>query len=232
MIAESPVVLALDTATEQCSVAVSVAGKVTSRSMLTARGHAEMILSMIQDVVSEAGIVLADVDAIAFGRGPGAFTGVRLAVGVAQGLAFALDKPVLPISNLAAVAHQAVGELSAGQQVLVCMDARMGEVYTAAFEVRAEQCGLSMALVSPEQVCAPDKVPAMTVALGLGTGFAAYPALCERFPELTWRAALPNAVDILALALVDQAAGKAVPVEQALPVYLRDQVTHVRAAQS
>ncbi len=230
MMTASAVVLAIDTATEQCSVAVSVSGKVVSRAVLTARGHAEMILSMIQDVVTEAGIVLADVDAIAFGRGPGAFTGVRLAVGVTQGLAFALDKPVLPVSNLAAVAHQAVTELSAGQQVLVCMDARMGEVYTAAYEACADQAGFLLRVVSPEQVCAPDNVPLTNAVLGLGTGFTAYPALCARFPAVTGRSALPNAVDILALALVDFAAGKAVPVEQALPVYLRDQVTHVRTA--
>jgi len=219
-----PIVLALDTATEQCSVALSVRGQLHSEAVATARGHAEIILSMIERMVAKAGITLADVDAIAFGRGPGAFTGVRLAVGVTQGLAFALNKPALPISTLAAVAQQAIDELSAGEHVLVCMDARMGEVYTAAF-VKADG---QLKRVGDEQVCAPEKVPAVNARLGLGTGFTAYPVLQQRVMQ--FRPALPSAVEVLTLALADHAAGRGVAADQALPVYLRDQVTHQRTA--
>lgn len=225
MFLSSPMLLAIDTATEQCSVAVRVNGQTIARLTATARGHAELILPMIQEVMAEAGVGFADLDAIAFGRGPGAFTGVRLAVGVVQGLAFARNLPVLPISDLAAIAQQAVPRLSAGSTVLVCMDARMGEVYTGAFAVT--EAGLVAAL-NNEQVCAPEATPLVTAQQGLGAGFIAYPVLRERFSTLPHETALPRASEIALLAEHDFLSGKAVSAEQALPVYLRDQVVHVK----
>jgi hypothetical protein len=128
--------LALDTATEACSVALLHDGKVTSHYEVIPRLHAQKLLPMIKQLLADAGVALSAVDAIAFGRGPGAFTGVRIAIGVVQGLAFALERPVLPISNLAALAQGALREHGV-QQVAAAIDARMDEVYWGCY--RAEQ---------------------------------------------------------------------------------------------
>src|ERR1700752_3189626 len=127
--------LAIDTATEQCSAAVRVEGRCVARCVPTPRGHTELILPMVEEVLAEAGLTLKQLDAIAFGRGPGAFTGVRIAIGVAQGLAYASDLPLVPISNLAAVAQQ---NASGDGDILVCMDARMNEVYWGVFRADAD----------------------------------------------------------------------------------------------
>jgi hypothetical protein len=118
-------ILALDTATENCSAALLIDGQLTSREMEFDRGHAEHILPMIDLLLIEAGLRLAEVDAIAFGRGPGGFTGVRLAASIAQGLAFGAGLPVVPVSNLAALAQRAFDLAFAPDRVLVCSDARM-----------------------------------------------------------------------------------------------------------
>ena len=219
--------LAIDTATEQCSVALRYQGRSIERCVQTPRGHAEMILPMVQAVLTEAGLAIHQLDAIAFGRGPGAFTGVRIAIGVAQGLAYACDLPVLPISNLAAVAQQAA---STAGDILVCMDARMSEVYWGVFRAAAD--GL-VAPISTERVSAPEWVelaPEQVAATGLGTGFRAYPNLRERFVILNIDdSALPRAAEIALLAERDFAKGLAVSPAAAAPVYLRDQVAHVKS---
>jgi tRNA threonylcarbamoyladenosine biosynthesis protein TsaB len=220
-----PVLLALDTSTEQCSVAVRVNGRTTSRLVPTARGHADMVLGMIQDVMAQAKVGFSDLNAIAFGRGPGAFTGVRLAVGVTQGLACARDLPVLPVSDLAAIAQQGVARVPVGSTIVVCMDARMGEVYTATFVTN--EAGL-VTPVSDEQVCAPGATPVVTAQLALGAGLVAYPVLQQHFAGVAFESALPHAEDVVLLAERDYLAGKALPAEQALPVYLRDNVVHVK----
>src|SRR5215471_10407700 len=127
-------ILALDTATEGCSAALLVDGDVRVRELELARGHAERILGLVDELLAEGGITLAAMDAIAFGRGPGGFTGVRLAASVTQGLAFAAGLPVVPISDLAAVAQRAFDMELAVSRVVVCNDARMNEVYSACFE--------------------------------------------------------------------------------------------------
>lgn len=216
--------LALDTATEQCSVALTADGRVFERRQLTQRGHAELILPMIDEVLIEAGLRLSDLDALAFGRGPGAFTGVRIAVGVVQGLALGADLPVIPISNLAAVAQQ---EAEPGARVLVCMDARMGEVYWGMFVV--DQEGLVVP-ASEERVSAPEQVNAgFNPTFAAGTGFAAYPALAQRFASLRIDGQrLPRAAEIARLAGREWRHGRAVAAEQALPVYLRDRVAYAK----
>ncbi len=128
--------LALDTATEACSVALLHDGRVLSHYEVIPRMHAQRLLPMIKDLLAEAGVALSAVDGIAFGRGPGAFTGVRIAIGVVQGLAFALERPVLPVSTLAVLAQRALREQGA-QQVAAAIDARMDEVYWGCY--RAEQ---------------------------------------------------------------------------------------------
>lgn len=222
--------LAIDTATEQCSVALLHGAAMIERCVRTPRGHADLVLPMVQEVMSEAGLDFTQLDAIAFGRGPGSFTGVRMAIGVAQGLAYAADLPLLPVSDLAAVAQQAAALLPAGAQLLVCMDARMGEVYSGRFGLAGD--GL-VTPVAAERVCPPAQVDALAseLALGVGTGFRAYPLLSERYAALPLLSdALPRALEVAQLGLRDWRAGLAVSAEQAAPVYLRDQVVHVRTS--
>jgi tRNA threonylcarbamoyladenosine biosynthesis protein TsaB len=218
-------ILALDTATEGCSVSLGMGARHIDRYAELERGHAEQLLPMIDEVLSEGGVGLGDLDAIAFGRGPGGFTGVRLAASVAQGLAFGAGIGVVPISDLAAVAQQVCQQDSSVRRVLVVNDARMREVYWAAFE-----CGVSLTASGLERVS-----PAIDVLLptgeegwaAAGRGLKAWPDLANRcraggaalYPEL-----LPRASEILALALPAVAAGKILDPAEALPVYVRDNV--------
>src|SRR5690554_6449592 len=144
--------LALDTATEACSVALLHNGQVFSRYAVIPRLHAQQILPMISEVLTEAGVNKSAIDAIAFGCGPGAFTGLRIAVGVVQGLAFALERPVLPVSNLATIAQRAWREHGAAQ-VAAAIDARMDEVYWGCYR---EQMG-EMQLLGSESVQPPEQ---------------------------------------------------------------------------
>jgi tRNA threonylcarbamoyladenosine biosynthesis protein TsaB len=224
--------LALDTSTELCSAALWLDGVVISREASRERGHSELILPMIDELLREAGLGLAQLDAIAFGRGPGAFTGVRLGAGVAQGLAFAAGLPLLPISDLRAVAAQALLRAGAPLRALICQDARMGEVYWGCYQRVAN----SIRPLGPEAVAAPGDVvlpPDWTGApmTGAGSGFAAYARLLAPisgqltavFPDFR-----PRAREIALLAASDGLAS-AVAAEQAQPVYLRDDVAQVPA---
>jgi tRNA threonylcarbamoyladenosine biosynthesis protein TsaB len=220
-------ILALDTATSACSTALLTDAGAITREMETERGHAENILLLIDAVLVEGGITLKDVDALAFGRGPGAFTGVRLATSVAQGLAFGADLRVVPVSDLGAVAQRAFDLKSSLQRVLVCNDARMQEVYWACYE--RGPAGLAI-LNGAEHV---GDVGAIAVPEtwrngfgGAGRGFRLYPHvgsgmnLTDVLDEL-----LPRAVEIARLAAPELLAGRAVSAAEAVPVYLRDDVT-------
>jgi Inactive homolog of metal-dependent proteases, putative molecular chaperone len=149
--------LALDTATEACSVALLHDGKVTSHYEVIPRMHAQKLLPMIKQLLANSGVALNALDAIAFGRGPGAFTGVRIAIGVVQGLAFALERPVLPVSNLAALAQGALREHGV-QQVAAAIDARMDEVYWGCYKAEAGEMRLQglEAVLPPERVALPE----------------------------------------------------------------------------
>lgn len=254
-------ILALDTATEACSVALLVQGRMVAREMEFERGHAEHILPMVDAVLSEAGVRLAALDALAFGRGPGGFTGVRLAASIAQGLAFAADLPVVPISDLAAVAQRAFDVEPSLSRMLVCNDARMQEVYWACYErdgamqqdqgpqvATQAEAGSStrrlLALIGGEHVGPPVSVTlppdwraaaagANAIPIGaVGRGFRAYPQLRALMESAAAPAALhivsdallPRAQEIAHLAVAEVAAGRTVPAEQAIPVYLRDDV--------
>jgi tRNA threonylcarbamoyladenosine biosynthesis protein TsaB len=235
--------IALDTATELCSAALWVDGALSAREALAPRAHGELILPMIDELLAQAGLGLGALDAIAFGRGPGAFTGLRLAAAVAQGLGLAAQVPLIAISDLRAVAAQALAcaatpgpaaspaARAAPRRALICQDARMEEVYWGCFERSA---GV-LAPVGHEAVAVPAAVvlPAAWEAAGAdgmvaaGSGFAAYPILRERF-EGAATAMLadlyPRAREIAELAAADGLAGAVAP-EEALPVYLRDRVT-------
>ncbi|AIN59930.1 tRNA (adenosine(37)-N6)-threonylcarbamoyltransferase complex dimerization subunit type 1 TsaB [Pseudomonas soli] len=219
--------LALDTATEACSVALLHDGKVTSHYEVIPRMHAQKLLPMIKQLLAESGVALRALDAIAFGRGPGAFTGVRIAIGVVQGLAFALERPVLPTSNLAALAQGALRERGV-QQVAAAIDARMDEVYWGCY--RAEQG--EMRLVGHEAVLPPEGVALPQGAgeawFGAGTGWGYAERLAVQVSAID-AGALPSALDILSLAGFAWARGEAVVAEQAQPVYLRDNVATPKA---
>ncbi|WPP45779.1 tRNA (adenosine(37)-N6)-threonylcarbamoyltransferase complex dimerization subunit type 1 TsaB [Pseudomonas sp. AN-1] len=214
--------LALDTATEACSVALLHEGRVLSRYEVIPRLHAQRVLPMVQEVLAEAGIALAAVDAIAFGRGPGAFTGVRIAVGVVQGLAFALDRPVLPVSNLAVLAQRAHREQGASR-VAAAIDARMDEVYWGCYQLEGGEMRLAgvEAVLPPEQAALPRGTDGEWFGAGTGWGYAARIPLAVSAMDA---GLLPHAEDLLQLATFAWARGEAVPAEQAQPVYLRDNV--------
>jgi len=217
--------LAIDTATECCSAALLCGDHLIERSELAPRRHAELILPMIDSLLSEAGLSRRSIDGIAVGRGPGAFTGVRLGISVAQGLALGLDVPVVPVSSLAALAQEA--QDAPGDNILAVIDARMGEIYSGVFRrggdglvapVTDEMVGRATEFIFPQS-------KNWTV---VGTGWAAYhDALVARLPAAP-RAAdgtrCPQARAIARLALPQFIAGYGVSPEYALPVYLRDKV--------
>jgi tRNA threonylcarbamoyladenosine biosynthesis protein TsaB len=215
--------LAIDTATERCSVALLVDERVIERATETPRGHADLVLPMVDEVLAEAGVTLQQLDGLAYGRGPGAFTGVRIAVGVAQGLAYGAHLATVGISNLAAVAQQFAAP---GARILVCMDARMNEVYWCSFEGTPE--GLVRATAT-ERVDRPDAVEAGNATVFAGTGFGAYSQLAAgRAGNAVHMTVLPHAREIARLAAAELVAGRGEPPERAQPVYLRDQVATVK----
>jgi tRNA threonylcarbamoyladenosine biosynthesis protein TsaB len=218
-------ILALDTATEACSVALGIGERSIERYVELERGHAEQLLPMIDSVLAEGGVSLASLDAIAFGRGPGGFTGVRLAASVAQGLAFGAGIGVVPVSNLAAVAQRVVQLDPPVRRVLVANDARMREVYWALFETTE-----TLTAVGPERVSAAADV-ALPADPGLwaaaGRGLKAWPDLAERCAAAGATLhvdLLPRAGEILTLSRLAVAARQILDPADALPVYVRDNV--------
>lgn len=216
--------LALDTATENCSAALLLGAELLERELETARGHAEHILPMIDALLAEAGIGLAALDALAFGRGPGSFTGVRLAASITQGLAFGADLGVVAVSDLRALAQRAFDLDPRCERVLVCNDARMGELYWAGFTRRA---GLAEP-AGAERVEGPERLrPPWPGALGAGRGFSAYPQLAARTGiavPVGWDRLLPRAREIARLADPEVRGGRLLAPEQAVPIYVRDSV--------
>lgn len=218
-------ILAIDTATEACSVALLDGEKTVSRFEVCPQQHSQKLLPMVDAVLKETGLTLRDLNCLAYGRGPGSFTGVRIATGMIQGLALGTQLPVVGVSTLAAMAWETAQE-SGAANVYTAIDARMGEVYFAGY--RVTPTGLET--VVDEQVCSPDVAfgycadPAAAVA---GTGWNAYDAL-RAFTDVNNIAAsvlYPSAASMLPLAktaLADNQAVSAVDVE---PVYLRDKVT-------
>ncbi|MCD0247660.1 tRNA (adenosine(37)-N6)-threonylcarbamoyltransferase complex dimerization subunit type 1 TsaB [Xanthomonas melonis] len=217
-------ILAFETSTEACSVALHVDGRVSERFELAPRRHAELVLPWAEQLLADAGIARRQLDAIAVGRGPGAFTGVRLAIGIAQGIALALDLPVLAVSTLQVLALRAPAEAT---HVLASIDARMGEVYAGVFARTTD----GLLELAPERVCAPDAVvvpDAVQRLAGVGTGFAAADALLQqRFAaqlSSVDAGALPHAADLLALAVPALHRGEGLAPERVEPAYLRDNV--------
>jgi len=219
--------LAIETSEAACSAAIWRNGDVIEEYREQPRGHSELLLPMIDALISESGISKSQLDAIAFGRGPGSFTGVRIAAAVTQGISFGLDIPVIPVSSLQALA-QGAGRIAACQQVAAAFDARMNEVYWALCSADADGV---MQLQGEEMVCAPDQVsqPQQGRWLGAGSGWGAYaealterllPWLDQQVPHLYCHA--QDVAVIAAHALSQRDAS--VTAAQALPLYLRNNV--------
>ena len=224
-LANSPVILALDTCTELCSAAVAWQDGSIAESVDAPREHSQRLLPMIENLLSQSGLKMQDIGLIAYGRGPGSFTGIRICTSMTQGLALGLDVPVIGISTLAAMAQQAITEHGA-QQVICAIDARMGGIYWAAF---AQESGMAK-LVGIEQVSAPETMTSPFANTDkvycCGTGFDAYPTLLQHAENLTLLDAVkyPQASAMLALASLGWQQGQATSVDELAPVYLRDTV--------
>jgi tRNA threonylcarbamoyladenosine biosynthesis protein TsaB len=218
-------ILIIDTATEACSVALEVNQHVYKRFEICPQEHSQRILPMIDEVLKEAKVTLQDLDYLAFGRGPGSFTGVRIATGVLQGLALGTGHKVIGISTLAAMAQQAYAQ-NQSEHVCAAIDARMLEVYFGQYQLKQ---GV-MVLSGEEKVLSPDEgsllLSSSKVITGVGTGWLAYPELnvtdkIDVLPDVLY----PNAVFMLPIAKALIADGQAVTVDDIQPVYLRDKVT-------
>lgn len=220
-----PTILALDTATEACSVALSFQGQTTFIDELSPRTHTQRILPMVESLLKQADITLKQVDYLAFGRGPGSFTGVRVGVGIAQGLALGAQLPVVAVSNLLAMAEQAYQQLGA-RDVIALIDARMNEVYFAQFS-RSET---AWQIVVEEQVCSPEKAISQFQTacrpMIVGTGWAAYPQFEQSgLNVLSTDITLPSARFMLSLAAEAVYHGNIQTAFEIEPVYLRNEVT-------
>lgn len=220
--------LVLDTATPACSVALLVGETVYERYAVVDHQHNRILLQQCHEVFAEAGLHGSQLDAIAFGRGPGAFTGIRIATAAAQGLAYAFDRPVIPVSDLAAVAQQAADKHPAMNNFLVALDARMNEVYYAHYARSSSSTQLQ--LQGQESVAQPQHLPGVENFHGIaaGHGFQAYPALGRRLREEVLSRCLsgllPCAAAMLPYARCEYAAGRVLPADQALPVYIRNDI--------
>lgn len=224
--------LAIETATEACSVALRCGDAVLERFEIAPRRHAEWVLPWAEQLLAEAGITRSQLDAIAVGIGPGAFTGVRLAVAMGQGLALALDRPLIGISSLQILAAGARGA-QPGDAVFACIDARMGEVYAGAYRIHRD--GMPEPIEAPQLARPPDvRLPEDSYGWARGTGLAAGQGeVGQRLQAQAWRlepGALPAAGDLARLAVRAHAQG-AFPErpEEVQPLYLRDKVAQTIA---
>lgn len=215
--------LAFDTSTEACSAALYNDGEIISQFKVAPRRHAELILPMIDQLLAEGECSLNDLDAIAFGRGPGAFTGVRIAAGIAQGLAFSAELPVLPISSLATLAQAVTNN---ADFIAAAIDARMHEIYFGVYK-----SGEVVTLMDEEQVIAPADIEINNTSdcYGTGSGWITYESILKN--KLGDRlqgydgARYPDAKAMLAIAEQEFRNGNLRKPEEAIPVYLRDKVT-------
>lgn len=217
--------LAIETATECCSVALFIDDEIISESEVAPHRHNDIVLPMCERVLAQAQLSLAQLDGIAFGRGPGAFTGVRLAASVTQGIALAQDLPVVPVSSLAALA-QAAYSIQKASQVLSCIDARMQEIYFALYQLDENKI---MQVLGEEQVSKPGLIDVKIEehCVGCGSGWKAYAeALLERCGrDIAFdAAATPQAEYVAMLAKQHFDRGETISATEAVPVYVRDNV--------
>jgi tRNA threonylcarbamoyladenosine biosynthesis protein TsaB len=213
-------ILAIETSTEYCSVALWQDGVVSARSEKVGQKHSEVLMAMVDDVLKDAGCKIKEMEGIAFGKGPGSFTGVRIACGVAQGLAFGVGVDVVGVCTL-----QALAEAAGKDKVIAALDARMGEIYLAAYQ---KQGDVWQTVVEP-CLCKAEDAPLIAGEgwFGCGSGFAVSEVLQQRYAaQMTGvdAQAVPLADAVVRLAAVEFAQGNAVDAALALPLYLRDKV--------
>ena len=221
-----PIILAIETSSELASCALLRGETVISRVSSGVRTHSQSVLPMIQELLAEAGIALKDCDAIAFGSGPGSFTGVRTACGIAQGLAFGASLPVVPVVTLDAMAL-ACRQRHGAADVLAVLDARMGEVYWAQYRFEGDAANIAEpAAVLPPTLSAPDGVRPQGGPVACGNGLSAY---AEAFPAAGHAEVMPHAEQIAQLASIAFAAGKTVTAAEAQPLYLRNKIAYTQA---
>lgn len=220
-------ILALDATAEQCSAALLLDGRVLSRSQHAPRDHTQMLLAFVDTLLTEAQITLSDLDAIAFGAGPGSFTGLRIAASIAQGLAFGAEKPVIPVSSLRTIAYEC-HERYGVKSVMAALDARKNEVYWGLYQWDKKA---GMVLKGEEIVKPAGDVPLPKGSshwVGVGSGFHAYPdafsAHTQGREAALYRDIVPEAQAVAKLAAHDFAHGLMLPAEEAIPVYIRNDV--------
>lgn len=215
-------ILALETSTEYCSVALYLDGKILNKEILAERRHSEILLPMVQEILAEAELTLRQIDGIAFGAGPGSFTGLRIACGVAQGLAYAAALPAVGVSTLKAVARK-TGE----QKVIVALDARMGEIYHAAYQQLPNH---TWKIISPPTLCSPQQSPPIVGNEwhGCGSGFEVYSKeltlVYNNNLEQIHYGLHPQAGEIAQLALPKFTDGSNTDPANAAPIYIRNKV--------
>jgi tRNA threonylcarbamoyladenosine biosynthesis protein TsaB len=227
-------VLALDAATELCSVALLSNGECLVRSIESGKSSAQQLLKMVEEVMAEGQVPLSGLNGIAASIGPGAFTGVRISVAVAQGLAFGADLNVAPVTTLSALALQALQDLQLlgdEARIIACLDARMGELYWGCFTAEANPGVATPGVIECGElgVAAPDVIASRLKGryVGIGRGFSVYPQLAQ-IPGVVVQPAhalaLPNAREIARLGALRLAAGGGVDPADLKPLYLRDKV--------
>jgi tRNA threonylcarbamoyladenosine biosynthesis protein TsaB len=211
------ILAALETSADWCSVAISIDGEIAALEERAGQRQAELALPMLGQLLAQAGIAAGRLDAVAFGAGPGSFTGLRIACGLAQGIAFALELPVIGVSTLEALAEE-----SGAARVVACLDARMREVYYACLE----RDGARWREVLAARCVAPQAVPVPPGAgwTGCGNGFATYPEALARTAQRVLPEVHASALAVARLAAPRLAAGEGVDAALAVPVYLRDKV--------
>jgi tRNA threonylcarbamoyladenosine biosynthesis protein TsaB len=213
-------ILAVETSTESCSVAVWADGAEHLRETIAGQRHSELLIGMLDDALKESGLRIADMDGVAFGSGPGSFTGIRIACGVVQGLAFGAHKPVIAIPSLLALAESAGAD-----RVIAALDARMGETYLAAYE----RDGMAWKCVIEPCLVAGQSLPHINGKgwVGIGSGFEAHAYVCEAYGEQVsgvLPGCLPSAREVARLAAKAMGAGAAISPELAAPLYVRNKV--------
>lgn len=230
-------VLAIETSTEYLSLALQVGKQLYTRDILAGQTHSQQILPQIKTLLDEANVSIKQINGIAFGAGPGSFTGVRIACGVAQGLAYGINVPVIGVNTLQALAA-AAGEKYQANRVIACLDARMGEVYHAVY---VQEDGVWQE-VMPASVCKPEATPVLQEAqlkadakgvclgayLGAGSGWATYTEILSRVYQGQLSAmapeCLPTATAVLRLAQAQFMAGSGIAAAEAMPIYIRNKV--------
>ena len=228
-------ILAIDTSTDACSVALYVQGQYTHRYEVIPRGHSGRLMPMLQEILPNGDLCAAGVDAIAYGVGPGSFTGLRIAASAVQGLAFANRIPAIPISTLACQAQTALrkGLVNSGDWVLSTLDARINEIYWSVF--RFEK-GLARLEVGPE-VCNPSELvvdPAVRLLQAIGGGLKYEDALPAAIRDRLGSAIsdiLPDAVDLVPLAIENLNRGEVQSAKEVSPIYVRDEISWKKIAE-